>query len=109
MSYFFRKHLTSTSAALLQGRCSACLGTGYIRVFEVTVGVSTTVIDSPNSLHPLSSNLLSRPSFLEEFLDKGVATRLYNSPWVHVVYFNCVIKDLAWAPLNLPGRKNDYK
>ena len=67
------------------------------------------MIDSPNSLHPLSSNLLPRPSFLEEFLDKGVATRLYNSPWVHVVYFNCVIKDLAWEPLNLPGRKNDYK
>ena len=66
----------STSAALLQGRRSAYFGTGYIRVFAVTVGVSTTVIDGPNSLHPLSSNLLPRPSFQEEFLDKGVATRL---------------------------------
>ena len=76
MSYFFRKHLTSTSAALLQGRCSAYLGTGYIRVFAVTVGVSTSVIDGPNSLHPLSSNLVPRPSLQEEFLDKGVATRV---------------------------------
>ena len=42
----------------------------------VTVGVSTTVIAGASSLHPLSSNLLSRPSFQEEFLDKGVATRL---------------------------------
>ena len=56
-------------------RCNIA-GTGYIRVFAVTVRVSTTVIDGPNSLYPLSSNLLPRPSFQEECLDKGVATPL---------------------------------
>ena len=57
----------STSAALLQGRCSTYLGTGYIRVFAVTVGVSATVIDGPKVSIPFPQIschvLLSRENF----------------------------------------------
>ena len=80
----------STSAASLHGRCSTNLGTKYIRVFAVMVGVSTTVIDDPKGLHCLSSNLVPRPSFQEEFLDKGAARRVVKTPlatWVHVVSY----------------------
>ena len=88
---FLRKHLTSTSAALLQGRCVTYLGTGCIRVFAVTVGVSTTVIDGPKSLHSFSSNLVPRPSFQDEFLDKGAARQVVKLHLSHVVSFNCVV------------------
>ena len=84
----FSKHLTSTSTAMLQGRCSTNLATAYILVSAVTVGVSvsTIVIDSPKCTLPFLKSRAT-PFFPGRISRLRGARRV--ATWVHIVSFNC--------------------